>query len=57
MAQEEKEVERMLSIEIGNSLGVHSEVLELCLTLRDNTWENDENTMLNSHSPGLEYET
>ena len=57
MAQEEKEVERMLPIEIGNSLGVHSEVLELCLTLTDNTWENDENTMLNSHSPGLEYET
>lgn len=57
MVQEEKEAERMLSIQIGNSLGVHSEVLELCLTLMDKTWENDQNTMLKSHSPGLEYET
>ena len=57
MAQEEKKVERMLSIQIGNSLGVHSEILELCLTLMDKTWENDQNTMPKSHSPGLQDET
>lgn len=57
MAQEEKKVERMLSIQIGNSLGVHSESLELRLTLTDKPWENDQNTMSKSYSPGLQYET
>ena len=57
MAQEEKEVERLLSIQIGNSPGVHFEVLELCLTLMDKTWEDDQNTMPKSHSPGLQHET